>query len=140
MNAIVTNASQAYGYKYASLADFVRQGHSLPRMRTRVLDNGAEFVEYLTKEGTWEQGARVVIPLSKQMNEAQAYGAGLTYARRYTVAMALGLATDDDNAVERRASAGQPARPPQNVTSFTAQASVRRPPQNVRNATRNQTP
>lgn len=34
------------------------------------------------------------------MNAAQLYGSALTYARRYTVLMALGLSCDDDKVVE----------------------------------------
>lgn len=108
---IIKNASTGYGYHYASLADFARQDVDIPQMTTRLVD-GVEFVYY--KDGDeWLQGARVIVEFeSKGMNAAQAYGSALTYARRYTVALANGIATDDDDEVEKakpvaRSSAGK---------------------------------
>lgn len=101
---IIKNASQGYGYHYASLADFARQGVDIPEMRT-VVDEFGEFVEYKDSEGNWQRGARVVQMEMRGMNVAQAYGSALTYARRYTVALAHGIATDDDDAVEHAKSA-----------------------------------
>jgi hypothetical protein len=55
----------------------------------------------------WVRGARVVLPKlpegakdNKTMNDAQAYGSAITYARRYTALMMLGIATEDDSKVE----------------------------------------
>ena len=86
-------------YHYASLADFVKQGIEIPQMITKLLD-GVEYIYY--KNGDeWLQGARVIVDFDgRGMNAAQAYGAALTYARRYTVALAAGVATDDDDEVE----------------------------------------
>lgn len=120
--AIVSTASQAYGYNYASLADIVKQlNKPLPKMRTKMVE-GVQFVEYLDTDGTWQQGAEVVVPDMKGSNAAQAYGSALTYARRYTVQLALGLACDDDQKLEKseqnrsfdsgRRSSGSSDRPP----------------------------
>lgn len=100
MTKVVKNQSQGYGYHYASLADFARQGIEIPQMITKLVD-GVEYVYY--KQGDeWLQGARVITHFeSKGMNAAQAYGSALTYARRYTVAMANAIATDDDDEVEK---------------------------------------
>lgn len=97
---IIKNASTGYGYHYASLADFARQDVNIPQMTTKLID-GVEYVFY--KDGEeWLQGARVIVEFeSKGMNAAQAYGSALTYARRYTVALANGIATDDDDEVEK---------------------------------------
>lgn len=97
---IIKNASTGYGYHYASLADFARQDVNIPQMTTKLID-GIEYVFY--KDGEeWLQGARVIVEFeSKGMNAAQAYGSALTYARRYTVALAKGVATDDDDEVEK---------------------------------------
>ena len=97
---IIKNSSEGYGYHYASLADFARQGVDIPVMRTVVNEFG-EFVEYKDANDRWQQGARVVAMQMKGMNEAQAYGSALTYARRYTVALANGIATDDDDEIEK---------------------------------------
>lgn len=96
---IVKNASNAYNYKYSSLADLHKAGVNIPKMKTGK-DGGDEFVYYW--DGTeWQQGARVVPIESKTMNAAQAYGASLTYARRYTVQLAEAVACDDDDAIEQ---------------------------------------
>lgn len=99
--AIVKNESKGYGYTYSSLADLERAGIKIPIMRTTVNQfNGAEYVEWLDDKGEWQQGAKVVPMTMKGMNDAQAYGSALTYARRYTVQMAMSVACDDDVAVE----------------------------------------
>ena len=96
---IVNNSSKAYGYNYASLGDIARAGHKIPQMRIKPTDNG-EYVEYLDSKGEWQIGAKVVVPDMKGSNDAQQYGAALTYARRYTALLALSLICDDDKKVE----------------------------------------
>lgn len=106
---IIKNTSQAYGYKYASLADFVKAGVEIPRMTVKIIE-GLQFVMIWDKDSkSWLQMAQVITDFqSKGMNVAQAYGSALTYARRYSVAMYYGIATDDDYKVERQ-SASEPA-------------------------------
>lgn len=114
---LVGNKSSGYNYKYTSLGDLVLAGVALPPMRvavlvdgeqTPVLDKDGNPIEYieaevLTENGTkreWIRGARIVVPSGNKMNEAQAYGSALTYARRYTALTVLGIACDDDNKIE----------------------------------------
>lgn len=114
---LVGNKSSGYNYKYTSLGDLVLAGVALPPMRvavlvdgeqTPVLDKDGNPIEYIEAEvladnGTkreWVRGARIVIPSGNKMNEAQAYGSALTYARRYTALTVLGIACDDDNKIE----------------------------------------
>ena len=114
---LVGNKSSGYNYKYTSLGDLVLAGVELPPMRvavlvdgeqTPVLDKDGNPIEYIEAEvlvenGTkreWVRGARIVIPSGNKMNEAQAYGSALTYARRYTALTVLGIACDDDNKIE----------------------------------------
>ena len=97
---IVKSESKAYGYNYASLADIVNQGFKLPVMETRNVD-GETFMGWLDDNGAWHQGAPLIVPEMKGMNAAQAMGSALTYARRYTAQMALGLAADDDAKLEK---------------------------------------
>ena len=95
---IVKNASKGYNYKYSNLADLARAGVEIPPMRTERVD-GYEYV--FAKVGNeWIQGARVVGLTTNGMNPAQAYGAALTYARRYTVQLVQAIACDDDDALE----------------------------------------
>ena len=97
-NQIVKNASKGYNYKYSNLADLARAGVEIPPMRTERVD-GYEYV--FAKVGNeWIQGARVVELTTNGMNPAQAYGAALTYARRYTVQLVQAIACDDDDALE----------------------------------------
>lgn len=95
---IVKNASKGYNYKYSNLADLARAGIEIPPMKTERVD-GYEYV--FAKVGNeWIQGARVVELTTNGMNPAQAYGAALTYARRYTVQLIQAIACDDDDALE----------------------------------------
>lgn len=98
---IVKNNSKAYGYNYASLADIVNQGFTLPKMTTRVVEGETFIFWYDTETKEWLQGAPLIVPEMRGMNAAQAMGSALTYARRYTAQMALGLACDDDAKLEK---------------------------------------
>lgn len=101
-NKIIGNKSKGYGYTYSNLADLAREGINIPMMRTQVVD-GHEYV--FAKVGDeWIQGARVVPFEVKGMNAAQAYGAALTYARRYTVQLVEAIACDDDDKCEDRSA------------------------------------
>lgn len=101
---LVGNLSSGYNYKYASLADIAKQGFKIPKMKIQTHTANefmTDYVYYYDEDlKEWIQGARVVIPEMKSGNKAQMYGAAVTYARRFTTLMALGLATDDDVQIE----------------------------------------
>lgn len=108
--SLIGNKSEGYNYKYTSLGDLVIAGVELPPMRVAVLVDGEqtpvlangqpiEYIEALVNN-EWIRGARIVVPTGNKMNEAQAYGSALTYARRYTALTILGIACDDDNKIE----------------------------------------
>lgn len=100
---VVANTSKAYGYNYASLGDIANQGFEIPRMKTGT-EEGKEYVFCYDKDTKeWIRGAEIVIPQMKSMNLAQMYGSALTYARRYSVLMYLGLVCDDDKKLEAQA-------------------------------------
>ena len=95
---IIKNASKGYGYTYSNLADLARAGIEIPPMKTAIVE-GREYV--FAKIGDeWIQGAQVIDIEMKGMNAAQAYGSALTYARRYTVQLVMGIACDDDDKLE----------------------------------------
>lgn len=100
---IVVTKSKAYGYNYASLGDIAQQGFMIPRMKTGT-ENDKEYVYCFDSESKeWIRGAEIVIPEMKGMNESQKYGSALTFARRYSVMMFLGLVSDDDKKLETQA-------------------------------------
>ena len=103
---IVNKSTEGYGYSYASLADIARQGYDIPLMKTGT-ENDKEYVYWL-HENEWLRGAQIVLPSIKNSNDAQMYGAALTYARRYTTLMANCLATDDDVQIEKEVLFDEP--------------------------------
>ena len=136
---LVGNKSSGYNYKYTSLGDLVLAGVNLPPMRVAVLVDGEQnpvldpngnpieyieaFVGQRIKEdgsvigGEWVRGARIVVPSGNKMNEAQAYGSALTYARRYTALTVLGIACDDDNKIEVHSKEESEAQILTNITT-----------------------
>lgn len=98
-NKIVKNASKGYGYTYSNLADLARAGIDIPPMKTEKI--GEDEYVFAKIGDEWIQGAKVVEMEMKGMNAAQAYGSALTYARRYTVQLVMGIACDDDDKIEQ---------------------------------------
>lgn len=96
---IIKTASQGYNYNYASLADIAKAGHTIPKMRIKPTPDG-DYIEYLDSNDEWQIGAKIVIPEMSKSNEAQKYGAAVTYARRVTAQLALQLVCSDDDKVE----------------------------------------
>lgn len=135
---LVGNKSSGYNYKYTSLGDLVLAGVELPPMRVAVLIDGEQNpildkngnpIEYIEVERTivnekgeiiregWIRGARIVVPSGNKMNEAQAYGSALTYARRYTALTVLGIACEDDNKIEVHSKEESEAQILTNITT-----------------------
>ena len=103
-NNIKKNAA-GYGYKYTDLAE----------IHNHLEENNMTYYQYIEpvdgvdyiwtvpiidgKEQTPKRGCRIIeAKLSGKDNPVQAYGASLTYCRRYSLLMAFGLATTDDDA------------------------------------------
>lgn len=102
----VPKNKQGYGYKYADLS----------QIHTLLEENGLSYYQFIDRlegddyimtvaidaegnESAPIRGCRVVqATLSGKSNPAQEQGSALTYARRYSLLMAFGLATDDDDA------------------------------------------
>lgn len=124
---VLGNKSDGYKYHYTSLSDIVIAGYDLPPMRVATLTNNngdpvivdgrpVEYIEVerrtIGNEIEWIRGTRVVIPKqaegakdNKTMNDAQLYGSAITYARRYTAMLFLGIACDDDDKLETKTQA-----------------------------------
>ena len=105
----VKKNSEGYGYKYADLAaiHILLESMGLTYYQyIKVLDDGREQV--WTKRSDMDEPIPGCIvaeaKLSGKNNPAQEHGSALTYARRYSLLMAYGLATDDDDAESLNAS------------------------------------
>jgi hypothetical protein len=102
----VTKNKQGYGYKYTDLAqihEYLEQNNMKYYQFIKRIDTEDYVFTRRYIDGRWEdepiQGCRVVnATLSGKSNPAQEQGSALTYARRYSLLMAFGLATDDDDA------------------------------------------
>ena len=109
----------------ACRAALTKNGISVVQM-TRPSD--AQEVVVITRlchsSGEWMQG-ELALPVTK--GDAQGYGSALTYARRYALAAAVGVAPEDDDAQAAVAArpAGRPAAAiPANVEGQTAWAQM----------------
>ncbi len=97
-----------YGYKYTELAEIHKylEEHNMryyQEIQTCELNGNDYIMTYRFIDGKWEdkpkRGCKVAdATLAKIDNPAQEQGSALTYARRYSLLMAFGLATEDDDA------------------------------------------
>lgn len=113
-----------YGYKYTDLAEtnkfLAEQGINYYQYVETL--NGEDYIYTVPivdgKELPARRGCRIVnAELSGKSNPAQEHGSAITYARRYSLWMAFGLATEDDDAAsltvqktETRRSTTRPAK------------------------------
>lgn len=95
---------QGYGYKYTDLSAIHNYLEKTNQTYTQYIQkiDGDDYVftrKYKDGEFLEElQGCRVVqATLSGKSNPAQEQGSALTYARRYSLLLAYGLATEDDD-------------------------------------------
>ena len=97
---------QGYGYKYTELAqinEFLESKNISYYQFTETDENGTDYIYTVPiidgKELPARRGCRIVnAALSGKSNAAQEQGSAITYARRYSLLMAFGLATEDDDA------------------------------------------
>ena len=122
MSTTIKKLSQGYGYKYADLSaiheELERQGITYYQYTEYDTAAEADYIYTVLRYGDDEEtkplrGCRVLMGGEAKMSVAQAQGSALTYARRYSLLMALGWATEDDDG----ASSGQAVRKPQPVAS-----------------------
>lgn len=105
MGTILNKNANGYGYKYTDLAEihnYLESINSRYIQKIERIDNDDYIFTKRSFNNVWDdewiQGCRVVqATLSGIKNPAQEQGSALTYARRYSLLMAYGLATDDDD-------------------------------------------
>lgn len=108
MKSTIAKNSEAYGYKYTELADINKYCEDngiryYQEVETNEINQKDYIITYITKddETTKHRGCQIVeAKLSGINNPVQAYGSSLTYCRRYSLLMALGLATEDNDAAD----------------------------------------
>ena len=103
----IGKSADGYGYKYAPL------DRVIAAVRPVLASNGLSFVQMpgvsehpdqivltsmlMHSSGEFlEETATIPLPKVGKANEAQCYGAGLTYLRRYSLEAMLGIATGED--------------------------------------------
>ena len=108
METILNKNSEGYGYKYTDIAEIHKYLEEngmkyYQEIQTSEINGFDYIMTYRFINGKWEEkpkrGCKVVdATLQGIKNPAQVQGSALTYARRYSLLMAFGLATDDDDA------------------------------------------
>lgn len=111
-NTRLIKKTEGYSYKYVELADINKYCEEndiryYQETETSEINKEDYIITYLIQNGeiTKHRGCKIVdAVLAGINNPVQEYGSSLTYCRRYSLLMALGLATEDDDA----ASISQP--------------------------------
>lgn len=106
MKSTIAKRTEGYGYKYTELADINRYCEEnniryYQEIETSEINQKDYIITYLVKDNEVERhrGCQIVeATLQGIKNPVQEYGSSLTYCRRYSLLMALGLATEDDDA------------------------------------------
>lgn len=108
MKSTIAKKTEGYGYKYTELADINKYCEEngiryYQEVETCEINQKDYIITTLYDANTGEEttkhrGCQIVeAVLSGIKNPVQEYGSSLTYCRRYSLLMALGLATEDDD-------------------------------------------
>ena len=106
MKSTIAKKTEGYGYKYTELADINKYCEEngiryYQEVETSEVNQRDYIITYIVKGEQVEKhrGCQIVeATLQGIKNPVQEYGSSLTYCRRYSLLMALGLATEDDDA------------------------------------------
>ena len=106
MKNIIKKNKEGYGYKYTELAEinkYCLENNITYYQEVETCEiNGKDYIITYINDGettTKHRGCEIVKAVLQGIkNPVQEYGSSLTYCRRYSLLMALGLATEDDDA------------------------------------------
>lgn len=104
-NTRLAKKTEGYSYKYVELADINKYCEDngityYQEVDTCDINQKDYIVTHVIKDGveTTHRGCQIVEAVLQGIkNPVQEYGSSLTYCRRYSLLMALGLATEDDD-------------------------------------------
>ena len=102
----VSKNSQGYGYKYSDLAEIHKYLEENSMSYYQYVETDSKGDDYIitvpiinSVEQKPRRGVKIVDAVLQGIkNPAQEQGSAITYARRYSLLMAFGLATEDDGA------------------------------------------
>jgi hypothetical protein len=102
---ILSKNKDGYGYKYTDLSEihrYLEENGMMYYQEIETTEGNDYILTYRYIDGKWEEkpkrGCRITqATLSDKSNPAQEQGSALTYARRYSLLMAFGLSTEDDD-------------------------------------------
>ena len=97
----VAKNAQGHGYKYAPLDEVTKLVNSKLAAAglsyVQMPGEGTLITRLMHSSGEWlEASMTLAVPQLARGNDAQAYGAALTYARRYALTAMLGIVADED--------------------------------------------
>ena len=106
MKSTIAKKTEGYGYKYTELADINKYCEDngiryWQEVETSEINQKDYIITYIVDsvETIKHRGCQIVDAVLQGIkNPVQEYGSSLTYCRRYSLLMALGLATEDDDA------------------------------------------
>lgn len=106
MSRVLKKNASGYGYNYTDLNSILAwlESENIEMYQTVEPIEGHDYIvtwlKYPDEEWKSFRGARVAETdiIGGKSNPAQALGACITYSRRYSIMMALGLGSDDDDA------------------------------------------
>lgn len=105
MKSTIAKKTEGYGYKYTELADINKYCEDndityYQEVETSEINQKDYIMTYITRgdKTSKHRGCQIVEAVLQGIkNPVQEYGSSLTYCRRYSLLMALGLATEDDD-------------------------------------------
>jgi phage terminase large subunit-like protein len=129
----IHKGKKGYGYTYADLASVLDElTEALNKVGVVIVQSPAKsdkqaacvVTRLIHAESGEEIASEIEVPWSvgnTKMNDAQAYGSAITYAKRYALVSMLGVVTEDDDGVK---AAPRKAPPPPPVDQARAKADL----------------